>query len=95
VEDAIRVALEQRPDAMLLDLSLPDGDGLLVLEHLIAKHAQPRVTIALTGHDDSPTRARCLRAGCREVLVKPMSPLSLPGRMSAWLSESAESRSGS
>jgi DNA-binding response OmpR family regulator len=59
-------------DIMLLDLSLPDGDGLEVLETLRARGRAPRATLAMTGYDDSKTRRACLDAGCADVLVKPL-----------------------
>jgi two-component system OmpR family response regulator len=59
-------------DVMLLDLSLPDGSGLEVLETLRARGRAPRATLAMTGHDDSKTRRACLDAGCTDVLVKPL-----------------------
>ncbi|HJU89196.1 MAG TPA: response regulator [Gemmatimonadaceae bacterium] len=95
VAEAVPLARDFRPDVMLLDLSLPDGDGLVVLERLTSIAAAPRVTVALTGHDDVGTRDRCLNAGCRAVLIKPMSPLALPHQLSVWLSEINEPRSGS
>jgi DNA-binding response OmpR family regulator len=65
-------------DALLLDLTLPDGDGLSVLTHM-RKHkvTMPRITIAVTGHDNAVTRDRCLAAGCQAVLVKPVRPREL------------------
>lgn len=69
---AVRAGAADRADVLLLDLTLPDGDGLTVLERLRAAGAEPRATFALTGHDDDEVRARCLAAGCREVLVKPV-----------------------
>lgn len=87
VAEAIDAAHREPADAMLLDLSLPDGDGLLVLDRLTSEGRAPRVTVALTGHDDRQTRERCLRAGCRDVLVKPMRALELPGQITRWLSE--------
>ena len=60
-------------DIMLLDLTLPDGEGLAVLANLRDMgRTPPRVTIALTGYEDNATRDRCLAAGCQKVLTKPI-----------------------
>jgi CheY-like chemotaxis protein len=76
VGDAIRAARELRPDALLLDLTLPDGDGLDVLRAVLDDGARP-VAVALTGHDDPETAARCRAAGCHAVLVKPVRAADL------------------
>ena len=73
ISAAVRTGSEQGVDAMLLDLTLPDGDGLLALDALQRASRAPRVTYALTGRDDTATRLRCLAAGCEEVLVKPVT----------------------
>lgn len=70
--EALDAALVIHPDAMLLDLTLPDGDGLSVLSDLAARGASHPVTLAMTGHDDHITRQRCIDAGCADVLVKPV-----------------------
>jgi len=72
VRDAIAACAAEPPDVMLLDLTLPDGDGLTVLRELGTRGALPPVALAMTGHDDPGTRERCLAAGCRDVLVKPV-----------------------
>lgn len=77
VAQAVDVARAERPDIMLLDLGLPDGDGLDVLAALQADGSEPAVTFALTGSDDKAVTARCLAAGCRDVLVKPVRPRTL------------------
>jgi len=59
-------------DLMLLDLTLPDGNGLEVLDGLRSRSALPRSTLAMTGHNDTGSRRRCLEAGCAEVLLKPV-----------------------
>jgi CheY-like chemotaxis protein len=59
-------------DLMLLDLTLPDGDGLSALAELRRSGGLPRVTLAMTGDSEIDTRQRCLAAGCAEVLVKPV-----------------------
>ncbi len=61
-----------RADVMLLDISLPDADGLSVLEALDAKGMRPATTFAMTGHGDTATRERCMAAGCDGVLLKPV-----------------------
>ncbi len=78
VAGAVRSARELRPDAILLDLTLPDGDGLEVLRALAGDGGRPPpATLALTGHDDPDTAARCRAAGCRAVLVKPVRAAAL------------------
>ena len=72
--EAIEAATASRPDVMLLDLGLPDADGLTVLGALTPPGLAPRRTIALTGDGDDATIARCRAAGCHEVLLKPVSP---------------------
>ena len=59
-------------DVMLLDLNLPDADGLTVIGALEARGVKPVTTFAMTGHGDAPTRERCLAAGCDDVLLKPV-----------------------
>ncbi len=84
VGDAIRAARELRPDALLLDLTLPDGDGLDVLRALgdgAAAGGPSPVALALTGHDDPGTAARCRAAGCRAVLTKPVRAAALIGAL--------------
>ncbi len=80
VREAVRVAREAAPAAVLLDLTLPDGDGLEVVRALAGDPSPPAV-LALTGHDDPETVARCRAAGCRAVLVKPVRSAALLGAL--------------
>ena len=82
---AVRACEVERPDLMLLDVTLPDGDGLSVLEMLAGRPELPAVTVALTGHDDSLTVQRCRAAGCRDVLLKPVPVRDLLRRAAEWL----------
>jgi len=72
VHEAVQLGSQHDVDMMLLDLSLPDGDGLLALERLRRAGHEPLTTVALTGHDDDDVRQRCIAAGCSEVLLKPV-----------------------
>ena len=59
-------------DLMLLDITLPDADGLSVIDGLALRGLRPVAVFALTGHADPATRLRCIAAGCDEVLIKPV-----------------------
>jgi DNA-binding response OmpR family regulator len=72
VAEAIDRGASKDPDLILLDLTLPDGSGLEVLEALRARGRLPRATLAMTGDNDSKTRRKCLEAGCADVLLKPV-----------------------
>jgi CheY-like chemotaxis protein len=72
VASAVDAARATPPDALLVDLTLPDGDGLSIVTTLAAESRRPRFVVALTGHDDPDTEARCRAAGCQAVWVKPV-----------------------
>lgn len=82
-EEALTAARAQRIDVMLLDLTLPDGDGLDVLRELHESGHAPRATLALTGRDEPDVHARCRAAGCDDVLVKPVPMRRLMERVAA------------
>ena len=84
VAEAIARARETMPDVLLLDLTLPDGDGLEVLRALAAEGRAVRAAVALTGHDDPETEARCRAAGCVAVLVKPVRAAALLRGIAEW-----------
>jgi DNA-binding response OmpR family regulator len=89
VAEAARVLRVDPPDVVLLDLTLGVEDGLALMTSVGgSEHGRP-IVVALTGHDDAETRARCLAAGCRDVLVKPIRSLELKGQIAAWLGERA------
>jgi DNA-binding response OmpR family regulator len=72
VAEAIKLGSREGLDLILLDLTLPDGSGLDVLEALRERGRLPRATLAMTGDNDSKTRRKCLEAGCADVLLKPV-----------------------
>jgi DNA-binding response OmpR family regulator len=82
---ALAVTRNDPPSVALLDLTLPDGDGLALVGPLLASGAT-RIVV-LTGHDDRETRQRCLDAGCADVLVKPVSVRDLIDRSRGWIAE--------
>ena len=88
---AFTTASTDAPDLMLLDLTLPDGDGLEVLERLRTAGAPFGTVIALTGHDGLAVAEECRASGCTEVLMKPVSIRELLRKAPAWI---AAGRSG-
>ena len=85
VASAISIATQDRPDLMLVDLTLPDGSGLAILEELRRTDHLPRVSVALTGHDEPALVARCNALGCADVLLKPVATRELLRRVDEWL----------
>jgi two-component system, OmpR family, response regulator len=70
--DAVRAAREFRPDAVVLDVMLPDFDGLEVLRRLRAE--QPRVCVLfLTARDAVEDRIAGITAGGDDYVTKPFS----------------------
>lgn len=84
IAEALSVASRDPASLVLLDLTLPDGDGLSLVEPL--RVAGCKTVVALTGHDDVDTRKRCLAAGCADVFVKPVPARELVARSAKWLS---------
>lgn len=65
----LEAVLGERPDLVLLDLGLPDVDGLTVIGMIRAASSVP--IIVLTAVDDDPTMIRALDAGADDYVVKP------------------------
>ena len=88
VREAIAAGRKDPPDLLLLDLSLPDGDGLEVARTLATSGAAPRATVAITGRDDPESLKRCSDAGVTAVMVKPVPARELLKRAEGWLATS-------
>ncbi len=72
-EDAISRAKEVRFDILLLDLRLPDMDGLEVLK--LIKKAQPEIeVIVMSGHGDVDSVTQAFRLGAFDFLQKSFRP---------------------
>ncbi len=75
--------VDRRPDVVVLDLGLPDIDGLELLRMLRAVSAVP--VIVATARDDEREIIRTLDAGADEYVVKPYSADQLDARIRAVL----------
>jgi DNA-binding response OmpR family regulator len=83
--EAVTLCSNDWPDVVLLDLRLPDGDGLALFAHLKERGVRMPIVAALTGRDEPEVRARCLEAGCIDVLVKPVNVRALAPLVRSWL----------
>jgi DNA-binding response OmpR family regulator len=81
--DGLSLVVESHPDAVLLDLGLPDIDGLDLLRMIRAVSAVPVVVI--TARDDEDEIVRTLDAGADDYIVKPFSTRQVDARLRAVL----------
>lgn len=73
--EALAMARQERPDIVLMDLSLPEMDGWTATREIKASPGLEAVpVIALTAHAMQGDRDRALAAGCDDYLSKPISP---------------------
>ncbi len=78
--DARRRLAMQSPDLLLLDLHLPDGNGLELFEH--AELLTDTEIVLMTGQASLETSIKALRLGAADYLVKPVNPKHLRGLLS-------------
>ncbi len=70
---AIETAREERPDLILMDMSLPEIDGWEATRRIKADDVTRAIpVIALTAHAMAGDRARALEAGCDDYEAKPV-----------------------
>ena len=86
--EALALALESRPDLVVLDLMLPGMDGLEVMRRLRAYPGPSPAIILLTARGEESDRVIGLRLGADDYVVKPFSPAELVARVDAVLRRS-------
>lgn len=69
VQDALRLAESHRPDVVLMDFRLPDGDGATAAAEVRSRLPGTQV-VMLTGFADDATLARAVDAGCAGLVHK-------------------------
>jgi two-component system, OmpR family, KDP operon response regulator KdpE len=91
-EDALRKAEEVRPDVVLLDLVMPDLDGIEVMQQL--RDLRPVPVILLTAKGATADKAKGLDLGADDYIVKPFHPDELAARVRAVLRRSSGATPG-
>jgi DNA-binding response OmpR family regulator len=88
--EALKVARQERPDLMLLDVMLPGIDGFEVCRILRQEMSQP--ILMLTARDDEVDKVVGLEMGADDYLTKPFSMRELLARVKALLRRDRLSR---
>ena len=79
--EGIEIAESQKPDLVLLDLTLPDIDGIKVCE--ILRRSSDLPIIMLTARDSLSDKVLGLKSGADDYIVKPFEYLELSARITA------------
>ena len=85
--EALDAAALQAPDAAILDLVLPDGDGIDVARRLREWTQAPIIVLSAVG--DEQRKIQALEAGADDYVTKPFSPAELVARLRAALRRAA------
>lgn len=87
-EDGIQALQATRYDALILDLGLPDMDGMQVLMARTSTQHGPTPCIILSARDALQSRIACLNAGADDYVLKPFDMPELEARLRAVLRRS-------
>jgi two-component system KDP operon response regulator KdpE len=87
--DGTSVCAIERPDLVILDLGLPDIDGLAVCRSIRRTSKVP--VVVLSARHDEDQKARLLDAGADDYVTKPFSPVEFRARLRAQLRRAAVS----
>ncbi|MDO6656123.1 response regulator transcription factor [Anaerobacillus sp. 1_MG-2023] len=82
--EALEVVVEEKPNCIILDLMLPEMDGLEVCKELRQRHIHTPV-LMLTAKDDEFDKVLGLELGADDYMTKPFSPREVVARIKAIL----------
>ncbi len=88
-EEALDAAATRPPDAAIVDLVLPDGDGIQVCRQLRGWSAMPILVLSAVGEEEQKVRA--LEAGADDYVTKPFGARELVARLAAALRRAGRS----
>ena len=72
-EEAVTMALKEKPQLILMDLSLPKLDGLAATRQIRGHRESAKIPIvAVSAHDSPQSRDEALAAGCNDYVTKPI-----------------------
>jgi CheY-like chemotaxis protein len=84
--EGLRMAAAEQPDAILLDVSMPDMDGVETFQQLLDDSVTQRIpVILLTAKVQPADQARFAALGIVGVIAKPFDPMTLADQVAAEL----------
>lgn len=84
--EGVNAAIKQKPDLIIMDLSMPMMDGWIATEKIKLEPTTKDITIiALTAHALPEDRKRAFEAGCNEYITKPMDLEEFVETVEEWL----------
>ncbi|MCE7948062.1 MAG: response regulator [Chloroflexi bacterium CFX4] len=87
-EEGVKKASSDRPDLILMDISLPQMDGLTATRHIKEMPELKHIPIiALTAHAMVGDRERALEAGCDDYVSKPIDLKELATKLTHFLGQ--------
>ena len=85
-EEAIEKAIAERPNLILLDISIPKLNGYEVTQKLKGMEEFENIPIvALTAHAMKGDRKKALEAGCEGYITKPINVRELPAQVKSFI----------
>ena len=76
--EGVSLAISERPDFILMDINLPDIDGIEATRRIRGSKANGKIPIiAITSYAMTGDRERILAAGCNGYIEKPIDPLTI------------------
>ncbi len=89
-KEALDAASVKPPDAAIIDLILPDGDGVEVTRSIRSWSDMPILVLSAVGEEEQKVRA--LEAGADDYVTKPFGPNELVARLNAALRRAGTAR---
>ncbi|HIK53606.1 MAG TPA: response regulator [Synechococcales cyanobacterium M55_K2018_004] len=84
--EGIAIAIEEKPDAILLDIMMPDMDGIATFQKLQENEATRSIPVVLlTAKVQAADRRRYEALGIRAAIAKPFDPLQLASQVATAL----------
>jgi two-component system KDP operon response regulator KdpE len=91
LQEAKSLLKDKKFSAILIDIGLPDGDGLRLLNELASQNNRdPIPLLILSGKSDISNKVAAFSFGAEDFIAKPFDPLELQARVSAKIRKNQE-----